>query len=139
MNRAKHNTYRCFVCICFWKEWHLTSYCKAPSYTAAQKTYSYRIGRNLADFTGLLTFSLWDKTWSKSCHPRHSTDLGLGSSQHRQSHRCGSGARIPGWPLHLSSHTAVAVEGNGKIYFRCGRASPKTQLAYQKVFELILE
>lgn len=87
----------------------------------------------------LLTFSLWDKTWSRSFHPRHSMGLGLGSSRRRRSRRCGSDARIPGWPLHLSSRTAVAGEGNGKIYFRCGGASPKTRLKHLKTFQLILE
>lgn len=138
MINAKHNSCRGIVCIRSWKEQHPASpaHYDTPGYTAEQKP-SF-----LADFMGcliLLTFSLWDKTWSRSCHPRRSTDLGLGSSQHRQTHRCGSDARIPGWPLHLSSHTTVAAEGNGKIYFICGGASPEAWLTHLKTFQLILE
>lgn len=94
---------------------------------ATQQSKSF-ISTFLADFTGPLTFSLWDRTWSRSCHPRHSKGPGQGSSQHRRSHRCGSGAGGPVWSLPLSSRTAVAVEGNGKIYFKCGGASPGTWL-----------
>lgn len=138
MNNAKHNSYRGIVRTCRWKEWHPTSpsHYNTPGYTAEQQPSL------LADFTGLLntlTFSLWDKTWSRSCHPRRSTDLGLGSSQRRLSRRCGSDARIPGWPLRLSSRTTVAVEGNGKIYVRCGGASPETRLTHLKTFQLLLE
>ena len=110
--------------------------------TTPQATQQNRTLLSLQALLGcliLLTSSLWDKTWSRSCHPRRSMDLGLGSSQHRQSHRCGSDARIPGWSLHLSSHTTVAVEGNGKIYFRCGAAPPETRLTHLQTFQLILE
>lgn len=88
----------------------------------------------------LLTFFLWDKTWSRSCHPRRSRDLGPGSSRHRRCRRCGSGARKLGWPLHLSSHTTVAAGRNGKIYFTCGGVSPETWLTHPKnPIQLILE